>query len=540
MTIMFEHLFRDHILQRGYDYFQNGAVCNLKRDTNQIWAVVQGSENYDVYVELKDDSIASLDCTCPYFQDSHNCKHLAAVFYALEEGDSELGVRSDLSLSLEILESLPPEDMREILGRELEFNEDLRTRFLSMYQEPGRSNESLLLREIDSVFRFHLGSAGYIEYDEVDAFSSDVHGIISSIKNLVDEEKYESAFTLAWRLVNQVSTVAIDDSLGTTTWIMGELIDIVKRILDEGPDFLHQVIFGWLCSGLEEGMFHDHSSQWTDVLMIYFSAEDQLHKKLALINEKLQHFEGSRLSRRTPMYIYWLGHKLKTLWGLGYEEEANRLFGNNSDLPEIWLLMMERHLRYGEDQKAVWLLQEGKDRFRDNLGMVDRYSCELMKIYRRQGDRHDLRREGLFRVLQSAPGRLDAYLEYKSMVPPQEWPGERDYILYRLREKGVDLKSIYAKEELWADLLVSLQEKSLPWDLDLYEKLLKDTFPEEIRDLLVRRVIESATLARGRKHYARINDELQRIEEYPGGTAIVEELREKWTKQYKNRPAMME
>ena len=69
---------------------------------------------------------------------------------------------------------------------------------------------------------------------------------------------------------------------------------------------------------------------------------------------------------------------------------------------------------------------------------------------------------------------------------------------------------------------------------------MKDKFPEEIRDLLVQRVIKSATLARGRQHYARIRDELQRIEEYPGGTAIAEELREKWAKRYKNRPAMME
>ncbi|HBN96186.1 MAG TPA: hypothetical protein DDZ66_07785 [Firmicutes bacterium] len=196
MTILFEHLFRDHILQRGYSYFQDGAVHNLKRDRNQIWATVQGSEDYTVYIELKDDGIEILECSCPYFQDSHNCKHLAAVLYALDEEDGELEVRSDLSLSLEILESLPQEDIIDFFGRELQINEALRTRFLSMYQERGILSESLYLRQIDSVFRFHLGSSGYIEYDEVDAFSSDVNAIISSIQELIDKEEYTSACTL--------------------------------------------------------------------------------------------------------------------------------------------------------------------------------------------------------------------------------------------------------------------------------------------------------------------------------------------------------
>lgn len=540
MPVLFEHLFREHILQRGYSYFQDGAVCNLKRDKNQIWATVLGSEDYDVYMELQGDGIASLDCTCPYFQDSHNCKHLAAVFYALEEDDKDLGVRSDRSLSLEILESLLPEDMIDFFGRELEVNGDLRTRFLSMYQERGSLSASLQLREIESVFKFHLGSSGFIEYDEVDAFSSDICGIISSIGDLIDEGEYKSAFTLARRLVDKVSTVALDDSMGTTTWIMGDLIDIVKRILDEGPDHFHQVMFEWLYSGLKEGIFHEHSSAWTDVLMMYFSEEDQLHKKLALINAKLQHYEERGLSRRTPIHTNWLGYKLKTLWALGYEERAKQLVSINSDLPELGLLVVERHLSHREYEKAMDLLKDGKERFGDHWGMADKYSRKLMEVYHRLGDDHALRQEGLLRVLEYVPGQFDAYLEYKSMVSPQEWPSERDYILQRLREKGVDLKKIYATEHLLPELVTALQEDVNHWDLDSYEELLKDNYTEVMRDLLVRRVIGWAEHAGGRKHYAKIKDELKRIAKYPGGLAIVEGLKKKWAREYKNRWAMVE
>ena len=56
--------------------------------------------------------------------------------------------------------------------------------------------------------------------------------------------------------------------------------------------------------------------------MMHFSEEDQLQKKLALIGGKLWYYEETKLSRRAPMHIYWLGHKLKTLWALGYEDQA--------------------------------------------------------------------------------------------------------------------------------------------------------------------------------------------------------------------------
>ena len=175
---------------------------------------------------------------------------------------------------------------------------------------------------------------------------------------------------------------------------------------------------------------------------------------------------------------------------MGYEERAQQLLGINRDLPELRLFVVERHLSFGEYERAMDLLKDGKERFKDHWGMADRYSRKLMEVYHRLSDHHALRREGLLRVLDYAPGQLDAYLEYKSMVSPQEWPSERDYVLHRLREKGVDLKKIYAKENLSRELVAALQEDFNHWDLDTYEELLKDNFTDEMRDLLVRRVIE--------------------------------------------------
>jgi uncharacterized Zn finger protein len=46
LAVLFEHVFTDIILRRGFAYFAEGAIRKLKREGNQIYATVKGSENY--------------------------------------------------------------------------------------------------------------------------------------------------------------------------------------------------------------------------------------------------------------------------------------------------------------------------------------------------------------------------------------------------------------------------------------------------------------------------------------------------------------
>ena len=76
--------FRELILQRGFDYYQNGAITFLESTEDGYRAIVEGSEEYEVEILLFDNKIEELLCTCPYAEDGKACKHLAAVFYQIE------------------------------------------------------------------------------------------------------------------------------------------------------------------------------------------------------------------------------------------------------------------------------------------------------------------------------------------------------------------------------------------------------------------------------------------------------------------------
>ena len=71
-------LFREHILARGELYYYDGAVQELEKTEHGYHAVVEGTEDYEVDIEMEDGQICEMYCTCPYADDGNNCKHMAA------------------------------------------------------------------------------------------------------------------------------------------------------------------------------------------------------------------------------------------------------------------------------------------------------------------------------------------------------------------------------------------------------------------------------------------------------------------------------
>ena len=84
MKDVWKRYFRDIILKRGADYALSDCVSDLKRDGLGWTAVVHGSKDYDVEIEMEDDEILYMSCTCPYADGDHYCKHMAAVLFQWE------------------------------------------------------------------------------------------------------------------------------------------------------------------------------------------------------------------------------------------------------------------------------------------------------------------------------------------------------------------------------------------------------------------------------------------------------------------------
>ena len=79
--------FEPTILERGKEYFDDERVDNVEISTNFVSAKVKGNKKYHVWISFdKELKPLRMSCTCPYFK-NNNCKHLAALFYHLDDND---------------------------------------------------------------------------------------------------------------------------------------------------------------------------------------------------------------------------------------------------------------------------------------------------------------------------------------------------------------------------------------------------------------------------------------------------------------------
>lgn len=126
--------FTDVILKRGYDYFYKKKIKKLYQEPYGIAAVVEGSEDYHVTIDLKDEQVTGMYCDCPYANKGHHCKHMAAVLLACSDCENYDDIKEKLDIKFikelkERIHTLPRDQLEQLLFNEMRFNESLQQRF---------------------------------------------------------------------------------------------------------------------------------------------------------------------------------------------------------------------------------------------------------------------------------------------------------------------------------------------------------------------------------------------------------------------------
>ena len=140
-----KQLFKPHILERGMEYYYAGCVEALEADDEQITAVVEGTEDYDVLIHLDRGQVLDMTCTCPYAEGGENCViepplranwggrhlHLGSGVYAnfnltlVDDADIYVGDRVMFGPNVTIATANHPIDP-ELRGRGLQYNREVR------------------------------------------------------------------------------------------------------------------------------------------------------------------------------------------------------------------------------------------------------------------------------------------------------------------------------------------------------------------------------------------------------------------------------
>ena len=80
-----KQLFTQSALSGGKDYNRRGRVADLEKNKDDYTGAVVAEKRYEVRIHQSRDGSLAMHCTCPQARGGNNCKHMAAVCFAIEK-----------------------------------------------------------------------------------------------------------------------------------------------------------------------------------------------------------------------------------------------------------------------------------------------------------------------------------------------------------------------------------------------------------------------------------------------------------------------
>ena len=129
--------FENKILKTGYNYYSGELISEYNNDGENIIAVVEDTEPYDVEIKIDNNNPIDMRCSCLYALNGEYCKHMAAVLYFWENIDKSVidNTNSEHKISVEdIVNNTDEISVRAFLARLLENDKKLILKFKNFTQ----------------------------------------------------------------------------------------------------------------------------------------------------------------------------------------------------------------------------------------------------------------------------------------------------------------------------------------------------------------------------------------------------------------------
>ena len=546
-------LFQGHILDRGEAYYFDGAVFELHKTEHGYHAAVEGTEDYEVDIEMEGGRVCEMYCSCPYAEDGNNCKHMAAVLFEIEEQNGEDILAEETCPDdqeqevEEIIERIPEEELRSfvkgIAAQDSEIRNTLMTRYAVKIDE---KQMNLLKQGVGQLVWEYGDRSGYIDYRNALDFCWALENYLEEKGNTLIERKcYGQAFELTNYVFKTIGNIDIDDSDGGTAQVANACYDKWKEILENCSEEEKNEMFSWFMSHLSCDYVVDYMEDYMeDFLTHEFQNREMLEKMLKDLDKKIEMQTSSTDCGST--------------WSARYGYENNIIkrleFMERLDLPaeeireyrrQHWRFSAVRELEIQENLdngnlgEAIRILQESKILDKEYPGLVARYSEQLISIYETQTDKEAYKKELLYYVFECPQNNLVHIYKLKEVCTDKEWEDYREQILKNPKNYNI-LYPFMEKEGMYESMLECIRKETFIYNLDKYEKVLKEKFPEQVRDIYISYLHHEAERAGNRKRYRELMKYLKKIRRYPGGKEKASEIAENWRGMYYRRTAMMD
>ena len=366
-------LFLPHILTRGKKYWEEGKVNFYLVHGNRVAASIHGTQDYQVELDLPDGRVENMKCTCPYAVRG-NCKHMAAVLYAVEAEGIYLTAEDHTPEQREdpweeAIRNLPEAVIRKemLLGYSTEvMRERLVIRYLRRLPKGALSEWKRMLRD-------------YITYVKIHRDTAVLKDLTGAIKNcvflLMEVGSVLDAFYLLGEIWKTAMKLVWEDEDGSLSAFQGWCEDLWEIHLEDATEQEAEHMLHWFWDN--RNVFFKRVSDVGQLPFLFLPwSEDVKQKSLAIIDRLISQYSDCREQGLL------LDSRLEIMEQLEQSKEERQEF-------------LLRHLRWdrgrhrllrwlnadSEHERIIVVLNHLQELDRENLPRLIRDTVWLAKMY---------------------------------------------------------------------------------------------------------------------------------------------------------------
>lgn len=515
------NLFKPWILERGQEYFECGQVTELEDDGDLVRAEVSGSQDYHVEVRRSGKRVERMSCDCPYADKDENCKHMAAVLFALEDQSAQqrTGCRLEWQVALE---KLSEEQMRTLLRSMAEENGSLQDRIVRLVTGPG-TEPSQWQDDLEQIILDHSDYRGWLSYDRAYNCMMDiVEYLEESLIPLLIEGKLQDAAKLVMTVYGTAFSQDMDDSDGGLTNVSDACRESMEKILYLADPQQERKIFYMLHEFLE-GSDWDYGSDDLEELILSLNWSEELQQKnLQYLDDNL---DSWRMERRAKL-MERMGASSSEI--IAWWEQ----FRENGSAYRPLLRLYEEH----DLSKAIEMVREERQKEKIDW-RLEELSKTLLRLLEKAGEQAEYEKELRHLVLERKCQEREYVSRLKSITPPDQWSAIFESLMADAKRPS-DRMVLYHLEGMLDELFTELCQHPSFGSFQSYEAELREWNPARTRTYYVEILKQKMDAANQRKQYRNIIGYLSDLNTYPGGQKAAKELAEYWHVYHGNRPAM--
>ena len=531
MREAWKYLFGRKILERGKEIAFYDEVDKITKNGNEYNAVVHGTRDYEVSVEMEGDEVVSLDCTCPYAESGYSCKHEAALLFRLEELDFE--VRESSESMEDILNAMTEEELREEMKKIVDEHPDIRRYLKNRYR-----TESADLSYPDKVYAqlnalaYQCGDrSGFVDWKSGDEYVLMFDRCLSDmIDPMIRRSETMIAFRSLCRAFDVLNEVEMDGSGGEHGMIADQIEQYWDRVIrmasEEERDAMHE----WFVKmkNREDDLLCADS---LDIVLEHsFDDPKYLTPLIGGVRKELDDHAENESWAEMLLEKY---RNLLERSGRGLNEYEAWL-NSHAESRAVKKIRLEEALGSDDKDSAIRYLE---DLLKEDCSRWEKTALQeqLLDLYDETGNREKekhLRKEIV--LVQGSMNSSDISA-LRALCEKEEW----DLIREEYLAKNQIMKpAIYLEEKLYDKLLECMPQQSAE-TVNQYLDALKDRYPEEMLRIYIDIFSGMEQQRACTRLYEQMRECLLHMSTISGGRETARRIMDDWAAKYPTRKAML-